>query len=262
MTYALVTGASKGLGKEIALQLATRKYNLLLVARSGDLLDKLKAEITSKYKVEVQCKAIDLTEANADQQIHSWITENNFNVDVLVNNAGYGLWGGFETLSLAEQMNMLELNIDFPVKITYRLLPLLEKNKRSCILNVASLAAYQSVPYLAAYAASKSFIVSFSRALSLELKDKGVVVTCLSPGGIETSFMDRARMNGKRLRDASARFSDPPAAVAKYGVDKMFNGKVEVVPGFVNQLTYAATMLVPKFISEAIANRLYKPQDF
>lgn len=259
MAYALITGASKGIGKEIALQLAARNYDLLLVARSGDLLEKLKHEILLTHKIEVHCKAIDLTLPDADEQIFTWISGNNFKMEILINNAGYGLWGAFETLSLDEQLNMLQLNITFPLKIVYRLLPLLKKNTPSYILNVASLASYQAVPYLGVYAASKSFLLSFSRALRLELKDSGITVCCVSPGGVETSFMDRAKMNGKKIRNASAKFSDPPAFVAKYALDKMFRHQTEIIPGFVNKLAYTLTNFIPKFIVEAAALDLYKP---
>jgi short-subunit dehydrogenase len=95
--------------------------------------------------------------------------------------------------------------------------------------------------------------------LQHELRDSGVIVTCLSPGGVETSFMDRARMNGKRIRDASTKFSDPPGFVAKFAVDKMFRGSVEVIPGFVNRLSYVMAKFLPKAVVEAVANRLYKP---
>ena len=257
--YALITGASKGIGREIALQLAARKYNLLLVARSGELLTKLSTEIATQFQVDVQYRAVDLSVANADEQVLNWVHQNNFEINILVNNAGYGLWGAFEKISLDDQLNMLQLNNTLLVKLTYKLLPLLKKHSRAYILNVASTASYQAMPYLGLYSASKALVVSFTRALRMELKNTGVSVTCLSPGGTETGFMDRAGMDSKKLEDAAARVAMTAADVARIGVNRLLRGNAEVIPGFVNKLTYMAAKFLPKFILESAVNNLYKP---
>ena len=147
MSYALITGASKGIGKELAVSLAKRKYNLLLVARTEPLLKEIAKELEQTYGVSVQYNAIDLSAADGADDIISWCQKGGFDVSVLVNNAGYGLHGAFEKLSLDEQLNMMWLNMSTMVQLTHLALPLLKHHSgKSYILNIASTAAYQAVP--------------------------------------------------------------------------------------------------------------------
>src|SRR4029077_20089747 len=149
MAYALITGASKGIGKSIAESLAKKKYDILLVARSEDLLKQNAAEIEKKYGVKTAVFATDISSPDSAKKITLWCTEKNFDVTVLVNNAGYGLGGAFSKLSLEEQLNMMQLNMQSLVQLTYLMIPVLKKSgKKSYILNVSSTAAHQAVPYL------------------------------------------------------------------------------------------------------------------
>ncbi len=262
MSYALITGASKGIGKELAVSLAKRKYNLLLVARTEPLLKEIAKELEQTYGVSVQYNAIDLSAADAADDIFTWCQKGGFDISVLVNNAGYGLVGGFETLSLDEQLNMMWLNMSTMVQLSHLVLPLLKRHSgKSYILNIASTAAYQAIPYLGVYAASKSFVVSFTRALHHEMKGSNVSVTCLSPGAVETHFMERAGMDKmEKIAKQAAKFNMQANVVAEFGIKAMLNGKAEVIPGFVNKLGMAMTNLLPKNVVESAVRKLYSPE--
>ncbi|MGZ3752110.1 MAG: SDR family NAD(P)-dependent oxidoreductase, partial [Mucilaginibacter sp.] len=233
--YALITGASKGIGRSIALQLAQAGYNLLLIARSAPELDQLSAQIRSHDKVDVQYFSIDLSGDGAAKQVADWCKTLDIPVSVLVNNAGYGLWGKFEDLDIADQLNMISLNIGAVVELTHYLLPALKTQNQSYILNVSSTAAYQPVPTLGLYSASKSFILSFSRALRYEIKDTTVSVSCLCPGPTDTDFAKRAGLDA--FADLAEKFNMSPQYVAKIGLKGLFNKKAEIIPGFLNKLT-------------------------
>lgn len=263
MSYALITGASKGIGKEFAISLAKRKYNLLLVARTGNLLSELAEELQKKYGITVHCKPIDLSVANAAEEIVAWCKAGGYDVNVLVNNAGYGLHGAFEKVSLTEQLNMMWLNMSTTVQLTYLALPLLHKySGKAYILNVASTAAYQAVPYLTVYSATKSFVLSFTRGLRHELMGSNISVTCLSPGAVDTHFMERAGMDKvKKIARQAAKFNMQADVVAEFGIDAMLKSKAEVVPGMANKVGVFANRLMPKNVVEGVAKGLYSPEN-
>jgi short-subunit dehydrogenase len=261
MTYALITGASKGIGKEFAVSLAKRKYNLLLVARTESLLSELAAELQKKYGVTVNCKAVDLSSATAAQEIIAWCKQGNYDINVVVNNAGYGLNGAFEKVSLDEQLNMMNLNMNTLVQLTYLAIPILRKySGKSYILNVASTAAYQSVPYLGVYSATKAFVLSFTRALRQEMKGTNVSVTCLSPGAVATHFMERAGMDKvDKIVKQAKKVEMQADVVAEFGINAMLSGKAEVIPGIINKVGAFANRLLPKNTVESVARGLYSP---
>jgi short-subunit dehydrogenase len=254
--YALVTGASKGIGREIALQLAQSGYSLLLVSRNDADLSALAATIEKDHKVKALWLAVDLSINNGAQQVADWCKEHSFQIDILINNAGYGLWGNFDALNLEAQLNMINLNITAQVALTHLLLPLLKQSQQAYILNVASTAAYQAVPTLAVYAATKSFILSFSRALSYELKGSAVSVSCLSPGPTDTGFSHRAGMDA--LQELADKFNMPPAVVAGIAIKGMFKKKIEIVPGFLNAAGAKLVSFIPKRLIEKSIGKLYK----
>jgi uncharacterized protein len=258
MNYALITGASKGIGKEMAYELARRKTNLVLVARSGDILQKIASELSSKFSVDIKTLALDLSQQNAAQQVFDFCTKNSLNINILINNAGYGLWGNFEKVSLEEQNNMMQLNMSLVVNLTHLFIPELKKNKPAYIMNVCSTAAYQAVAYLTVYAATKAFILFFTRGLRHELINEGISVTCLSPGSTDTGFVARARMN-ERLKKTADKFNMKPGQVAKIAIEGMFNKKAEILPGLTNLISVKAVGLMPKSLSERIAKKLYSP---
>lgn len=256
MSYALITGASKGIGKAIAEELASRKINLLLVARSGSLLQAIAKELANRFGVHTDCLAIDLSSPAAPEQIAAWLEEKGYPVHILVNNAGYGLSGAFSSYTAKEYRDMMHVNMNVPVELTALLIPELKKHSKSYILNIGSSAAYQAVPGLTVYAASKSFIVNFSRGLQYELRNTPVSVTAVSPGGTNTDFASRAQVSSKAVK-AGEKLNMSSAAVAKMAVNAMFARKTELVTGFVNQLGAFLVWLLPKKLTEKTAAGIY-----
>lgn len=256
MTYALVTGASGGIGLCLAEELAKRKVNLLLVARSEDKLKAASARLKSNFGVETFFLSLDLSQPAAEVVVSNWIESYQWPVSILINNAGYGLWGSFEKLESSDINNMMQLNMNSMVNLCHRLIPLLEKQKQSYILNVASTAAYQAVPTLSVYAATKAFVILFSRGLRWELKDSAISVSCLSPGATSTGFIDRAGMQA--MKERADKFSMNPQLVAKAAIAGLFNKKAEIIPGFVNWVSVKLTYFLPKKWVEQIAFGLYK----
>lgn len=254
--YALVTGASKGIGRSIAVLLAKKKYNLLLVARSAGELEELKRDLPFEYSIKADFFVIDLSLPDAAIKVADWCSTNSYSVSILINNAGFGLWGKFESLSIEEQLNSIHLNINAVTELTFRLLPLLKKCSHAYILNVASTAAYQALPTLAVYAASKAYVLAFSRAIRIELKDTSVSVTCISPGPVATGFAERAGLSV--IKDLAEKFNMDPDVVAEIAVNAMFNKKSEVIPGFTNRISAYANRFLPKSIIEYVAASLYK----
>ena len=257
MPFALITGASKGIGRAIALELASRKHDILLVARTEGLLSDLSKSIRENYGVQCHRLAVDLTRPDAAEQIYGWCQSNNYPVDILVNNAGYGLSGSFESRPIGESLDMVNVNVTSVLKLIHLFLPQLKKQAKAYILNVASSAAYQSVPFLSAYAAAKSFILSFSRGLKYELRNSNVSVTVVSPGVTDTDFATRANVNEKGLK-AAEKISMKPEEVAKIAVDSMFRHKAERITGFITKATTFFVKLLPKSISEKTAAKFYQ----
>jgi short-subunit dehydrogenase len=256
MPFALITGASKGIGKSIAEILAARGYDLLLVARSGDLLEKVSKEIQDATSKTCAWLSLDLSESQAAEKVYDWCKKNQYTVSVLVNNAGYGLSGSFEKYSPLEHEQMLQVNIVTLTKLTRLFLPDLLQLPEAYILNIGSSASYQAVPFLSAYAASKAYVLSFSRGLHQELKKTSVSVTCICPGPTDTNFVNRANVGAKGQKTAE-RFNMTPQAVAKIAVDSLFHRRPEVITGAMNKLSAFFAWLLPKTVVEGIAKKLY-----
>jgi short-subunit dehydrogenase len=257
MEYALITGASKGIGRAIATELATRGFNVLLVARSEELLQKVAAEINSRYTVKADWLALDLAQADAPQNVYDWCKAKGYTVKALVNNAGYGLSGPFEKYSLPEHWNMMQLNMQTLVGLIRLFLPDLSSLPRAYILNIASSAAYQAVPRLSLYAATKAFVLAFSRGLHQELHKGPVSVTCVSPGATDTDFPNRAQLGEKGMK-AAEKFNMSAESVASLAVKGMLAGKSEVITGFINKLGAAMAWLLPKSMVEKTAMKIYE----
>ncbi len=257
MYYALITGASKGIGKSIAIELAKRKIPVLLLARSGVLLEQLAAEIRDQYGVKADYLVMDLSEPDTDEKILKWCQANQYTVNILVNNAGYGLTGPFYEYSKKDNASLLQVNIISLVQLCQAFLPMLKTCEKAYILNIASSSAYQSVPMLNLYSSSKSFVLHFTRSLSHELKGSSVSVTAVSPGPTDTDFPNRANMNEKTKKTAS-KFHASPQSVAAIAVNAMFAGKREVITGFINKFQAFMVWLLPKTFVERIAAGIYK----
>ena len=258
MNFALITGASKGIGKSLAFALAKRKTNLLLVARSGDLLEEISISIKKQYSVEVDFLSIDLSHQDSSKLIYQWCLDKGYSVNILINNAGYGLWGEFDKLGLTEQNNMMQLNMFALVNLTYEMLPLLKLNNQAYILNVSSTTAYQAIPTLSLYAASKAFVLLFSRGLKLELEKSNVKVSCICPGPTSTGFIERAGMGGGIMEERAEKFSMTSDKVAEIALTGMYAGNAEIIPGIANKVGAMFTFFAPKWLTEKITASLYK----
>jgi uncharacterized protein len=257
MAYALVTGASKGIGQAIAEELASRKIDVLLVARSADLLAQAALSLSSKYAVSTDWLALDLSDPESARKIVEWCQLKNYSVYILVNNAGYGLSGPFEKYQPADDINMMQLNMIAPVQLCKQFLPQLRQQSSAFILNISSSAAYQAVPLLTLYAATKSFILSFSRGLRQELRDSSVSVTCVCPGATDTGFAARAMIGEKGLKTAE-KFNMQASVVARTAVNAMFARKSEVITGLLNKIAASMAWLLPKGMVERTAMKIYE----
>jgi short-subunit dehydrogenase len=258
MSYALITGASKGIGREIAIELARRKYDIFLVARSENLLTELSTNIIKEHGVKCTYVAADLTTDSGIEKVVSTFLTLKSELSILVNNAGYGLWGSFADTSLEETNSLIRINVNLPVTLSYRLIPELKKSKQSYILNIASTTAYQAVPKLAVYAACKSFMILFSRGLRYELRKTNISVTCVSPGTTDTNFMDAAGMHSEHIRKKADKVKMTPSAVARFAVKSMFSKKAEAIPGWINKISVALIPFTPKALTEKIAAGIYE----
>ena len=253
--YALVTGASQGLGKAIALELARHGYGVLLTARGGEALAATAAEAERISGIPGHVLVQDLFAPDAADRIAQWTLGLNVELTCLVNNAGQGLWGLFTALDAKEQLDMMRLNMDVPVALTHALLPALQKHSRSHVLNISSMTAYSAMATFAVYCASKAFLRLWSRSLRIELEKGAVSVTVVCPGSIITGFTQRARMMA--LDQLARKFGSTPEVVAKTAVKAMLNGKAEVVPGLLNRITAGVQWILPDALNERMASGIY-----
>jgi short-subunit dehydrogenase len=259
MSYALVTGAAKGIGRSIAFELAQRGYHLLLIDIDIETLEKTAAYILSTWRLDVQVLEQDLSHPEAANKIKEWSAIYHKELSVVVNNAGYGLNGPFAELSLEDQLGIIDVNIKAQLSITYAFLPILQQSKKTYLLNVCSTTAYQPVPYLAVYAASKAFVLSFNQSLHHELRNTSISHSYLSPGSTDTDFVKRARIQPHTLKMAD-RFNMSPDEVAKIAISGLFKGKEEIVPGFTNKLNAFLPKFFPVSLVRKIASGIYEPR--
>lgn len=240
-TFTLITGASSGFGAEFARLCAADGRNLILVARHGNKLTELADELGSDITVHVIAQ--DLSEHGAAQKVYKRIRRLHARVDQVINNAGSGDYAAFERANAVRQENMIGLNITTPVLLTNLLLPDMVNAKRGRILNIGSVVSFMPLPNMSVYAASKAFILSFSEALSAELRGTGVTVTCLCPGAVKTGFARTARVGGNH---PLARAKITPASVARFGYRAMLTGVPIAIPSFKNNLFIIATKFLPR----------------
>ncbi len=247
MPTALITGASGGIGLELARVFAEQGYALVLVARNRERLNELAAELKP---TPVQVLGKDLALVGAAEGIHREVPR----VDVLVNNAGYGVYGRFAETPLEEELGMLQLNMTALVVLTKLYLPAMLAAKNGKILNVASTAAFQPGPLMALYYASKAFVLSFSEAIANELEGTGVTVTALCPGPTATGFQARTKLEKtrilKRMKVMDAR------TVAEAGYRGLMAGKPVVIPGLMNKVLAQSVRFSPRSLVTKIARKM------
>jgi short-subunit dehydrogenase len=239
---ALVTGASGGIGYEIAKLFAGSGINLVLVARRGDLLQKIKTEFQEQFGIVVDCVVMDLSAEGKTAELYNWCTSQKITVDYLVNNAGYGDYKRVADGDNVTYGNMLKLNVLALTDLTTLFVKDMIRQGYGKILNIGSLAGFQSIPMMAVYGASKSYVMHFTEALHAELKGAGVTATVLSPGVTKTGFIHRANMGTAAFAQGSQLDA---GKVAQAGYEGMFAGELNVVPGLLNRLLAFSTGIMP-----------------
>ncbi|MGL4337577.1 MAG: SDR family NAD(P)-dependent oxidoreductase [Turicibacter sp.] len=250
MKYALITGASQGIGEAMSYEFAQRNYHLILVARDEVRLNKLRDKIKSIYPIEVMTISRDLSDLSQAKALYKETVE--YEIEVIVNNAGFGLFGDFEDIELEQELNMINLNISALHVLTKLYVKDFIKKDSGYILNVASTAAFQSGPLMASYYATKAYVLSFTEAIAEELKQKNsnVMVSVLCPGPVSTAFQKRANIGevGKL---------PTPDEVAKEAVKGLFKGKTLMISGSKNNVL----IFLNRFISRRAGRVLvYKNQ--
>ncbi len=253
--WALVTGASSGLGVDFARELAEADHNLVLVARQAEPMHLLASELEKSFEIQTKVISLDLAKLGVGLELKKIMDAENIAIEVLINNAGRGLYGPFIEQPLETTLGMLELNILGVTEITHAFAKDMVERGHGKILLIASIAAYQATPTYAAYSASKSFVLLFGEALHEELKPKGVTVTVLSPGITATNFLAVA---GQKATFYQRLVMMQSPQVVRVGLAALQRGRASIVPGFVNKLTSWINRLSPRFIQRKIAYLLMK----
>jgi len=250
---ALVTGASSGMGEVFARELARRGADLVLAARSRDKLEVLASELRESAHVSVHVEAVDLSEPSAGLALAARMGERGLAIDVLVNNAGFGLFGPLDEADAQRIAQAVQLNVAALTELTCALLPGMRARDRGAIVNVASTAAFQPVPYMAVYGATKAYVLSFTEALWAETRGTGVRVTALCPGATDTAFFDTASDSasiGRRMT---------PGQVVAAAFSALDRRRSTVVPGLGNRLLASSTRLASRQAVARLAERRMRP---
>ena len=247
----LVTGASSGIGREMAKLVAEDHRDLVLVARNKKKLDEFARDLTAAFAVAVRVIAKDLARSDAPAEIARELASAGVAVDTLVNNAGFGVYGPFAETDSAKELEMLQVNIFALTRLTKLFLPPMVERKSGRILNVASTAAFQPGPLMAVYYASKAYVLSFTEALANEVAAHGVVVTALCPGPTDTEFQKEAGLEETHLFRSP--FVQDARSVARAGYSGLAAGKRIVIPGFANQTLAQGVRFAPRRLVTAIA---------
>jgi len=245
----LVTGASTGIGEVFARELSRRGASLVLVARSEGKLEALARELGNAHVV-----AVDLATPGAPLRVFDALAAQGLEIDVLINNAGFGIHGDFAAIARSEQRGMVDLNVGALVELTHLFLPMIER-RQGGVIQVASVAAYQPIPYMAVYGATKAFVLSFGEALWAEYRPRGVRILTLSPGATETSFFERS---GEGAAAGTKKVA--PEDVVRTGLAAFSAGRASVVHGTGNYLTTTLSRLFTREFTAKLTARLTKPK--
>ncbi|WP_210608314.1 SDR family NAD(P)-dependent oxidoreductase [Priestia flexa] len=249
--YALITGASGGIGKQLAYHFAKDGYSLVLVARSKQKLEELKRELEGNYSISVLISIKDLSKQEEALKLYDEIKQQQITVEFLVNNAGFGLYGTFIETSWSEEADMIDLNIKMLTYLTKLFLPEMVERNEGRILNIASVAAFLPGPLMAVYYATKAYVLSFTEALENELKDTNVTISALCPGPTKTGFSDRANLSSSKLFESGAlRVED----VAKTGYEQFMKGKTVIIPG----AKFKVATMLPRFLPRKLITKVVR----
>ena len=255
LNYALITGASSGIGECFARALAPRGWNLVLTARSQEKLEGLARDLSGRHAVRIEPVPTDLGVEGAAGQLVQVLRARGLEIDLLINNAGFGAQGEFWKLPLERQSEMLRLNIQALVELTHELVPAMVERRHGAIINVSSTAGFQPVPYTTVYSATKAFVTSFSMALEEELARYGVKVVTLCPGGTRTNFFDAGQYRRRSLPGGL----QAPEKVVERALKALDRGGGLVIPRWLNKLSIESQRLVPRRLVVKIAGDLFRP---
>jgi uncharacterized protein len=255
MNTTVITGASSGIGEAFARKLAARGRNVLLVARSEDKLITLCNELGRSNSIRAQHVALDLSQPESPARLFEEAAKRGLTVDMLINNAGFGSMGEFTKLDLTRELNMIDLNVKALVELTHRFLVPMVDRRQGAIINVASTAGFQPVPFMATYAATKAFVLSFSEALWEENRPHGVKIMALCPGVTDTNFFEAA--HGQK---PPARVSQSPEEVVEAALRGLSQGKSHVISGWTNFLMVESERLAPRSLVARVAGRMMRSQ--
>lgn len=230
--------------------------NILLVALPGNELNELATLIRDKFKVRCEILGIDLSKQEATKEVYDWVKNNKYNVNILINNVGLGSKGAFEKTSPEFYDTQIQLNVTTTCILTRLFIDDLKSNAPSYILNTGSLGGFFSMPYKSVYAASKAFVYTFSLSLAIELKDAGINVSVLCPGGTDTNANVKA--SNADLKGLAKKSILQPEEVAKEAVTQMLKGRVRIIPGSINKASYYVGRIIPGFIKNHLVRRAFK----
>ncbi len=256
--YAIVTGAGQGIGYAFASELARRGHHVIMVSLPGEDLPSKASSLAEQYGVDVFYHEADLTGEDSCNHFHEWVTENHFSVDILINNAGIGSSGLFEDFSTAFYRKQVSLNVMVPVLLTRLFLPDLRKCQNAYILNMGSMGAFFNMPNKEVYSASKAFILSFSRSLQSTLENTNIQVTVISPGPVDSN--PRLLEIHRNMKGIARKTVMKPQEIAEAGLDALFSGKNELVPGGMNRLLLLLNRMMPSFLRKGIIRKEMKRQ--
>ncbi len=256
--YVLITGGSCGIGKAIAIECAKRDMNLLLVALPGKELQETATQIVDNYNVRLNTFAIDLTTENAHRQVFEWCENNHYQVNVLINNAGLAGTNIFSETSPEYSDQRILLNVRALVLLTRSFLPKMLKMESANIVNISSMSAFYSIGYKSVYAATKAFVLSFSKAIQQEIRGTSVRVTVVCPNGVRTNPDTYARIDTHGLLSKLLILS--PEKIAEITINQMIKGKLVVIPGFYNRLLLFLTKLVPSNARDSWATNEFRKE--
>ncbi len=252
--WALITGASAGIGVALAKELAAGGANLVLTARRQDRLEKLARELAAKHHIKTEVFAADLTEPAAPEKIYAFTSEKGIEIELLINNAGFGAYGELPSVEVSRLLEMVQVNCSAVVHLTRLVLPQMVERKRGDILILASTASFQAVPYISTYAATKAFDLLFAEGLAEEMKPYGIRVCALCPGSTESEFHAVAGQQAFETKGETAE------KVARTGLKALAAGKSYVISGLGNYLGAQGERLVPRRVVTRIAAGMFKPR--
>lgn len=253
--WALITGASAGIGRALAQQLAAGGANLVLTARRRDRLEQLAADLRTRNGVVVATFPADLAQPGAPDSLIAYTQGKGIAIELLANNAGFGAYGKFEEIPLRRQLDMVQVNIAAVIHLTHLYLPAMIARRHGDVLIVASTAGFQGVPYITTYAATKSFDLFFAEALAAEMRPYGVRVCALCPGATETEFQEVAGQPDYAMRSA-----ETADKVARVGLAALAKGKPMVISGAKNKLSVHSQRVAPRSLVTGVAAKMFRPR--